>query len=109
MLSTDARASEPGREILVWLAQRRGVKLRPSYARVRKFALIQHPRSHHTSRPNYAGRCQHRQTSPRSPGYTPPQSEQNRDPASTGDVSRSSQLPHLAIDGDNGHMAIVGQ
>ena len=44
MFPTDARLLNRAREILVRLAQRRGVKLRQSYARVGKFALIQHQR-----------------------------------------------------------------
>src|SRR5437868_11446768 len=42
MFPTDARLLNRAREILVRLAKRHGVTLRQSYARVGKFALIQH-------------------------------------------------------------------
>ena len=45
MFPTDARLLNRAREILVRLAQRHGVKLRQSYARVGKFALIKHQRA----------------------------------------------------------------
>jgi transposase, IS5 family len=44
MFPTDARLLNRAREILVRLAQRCGIKLRQSYARVGKFALIKHQR-----------------------------------------------------------------
>lgn len=44
MFPTDARLLNRAHEILVRLAQQRGVKLRQSYARLGKFALIQHQR-----------------------------------------------------------------
>jgi transposase, IS5 family len=47
MFPTDARLLNRAREILVRLAQRHGVKLRQSYARLGKFALIQHQRYAH--------------------------------------------------------------
>ena len=47
MFPTDARLLNRAREILVRLAQRHGVKLRQSYARVGKFALIKHQRYAH--------------------------------------------------------------
>src|SRR6201987_3282584 len=47
MFPTDARLLNRAREILVRLAQRHGVKLRQSYARLVKFALIQHQRYAH--------------------------------------------------------------
>lgn len=45
------------REILVRLAQRHGVKLRQSYARVGKFALIQHQRYAHAKQFKRANRA----------------------------------------------------
>src|SRR5207302_2623170 len=47
MFPTDARLLHRAREILVRLAQRHGVELRQSYARVGKFALIKHQRYAH--------------------------------------------------------------
>jgi IS5 family transposase len=47
MFPTDARLMNRAREILVRLAKRHGVKLRQSYARVGKFALIKHQRYAH--------------------------------------------------------------
>jgi hypothetical protein len=47
MFPTDARLLNRARESLVRLAQKHGVKLRQSYARVGKFALIQHQRHAH--------------------------------------------------------------
>src|ERR1700758_458247 len=47
MFPTDARLLNRAREILVRLAKRYGVKLRQSYARVGKFALIKHQRYAH--------------------------------------------------------------
>jgi transposase, IS5 family len=52
--SGDARLLNRAREILVRLAQRHGVKLRQSYARVGKFALIKHQRYAHAK--HYLGR-----------------------------------------------------
>ena len=47
MFPTDARLLNRAREILVRLAQRHGVKLRQSYTRLGKFALIQYQRYAH--------------------------------------------------------------
>jgi IS5 family transposase len=47
MFPTDARLLNRAREILVRLAKAAGIKLRQSYARVGKFALIQHQRYAH--------------------------------------------------------------
>jgi transposase, IS5 family len=47
MFPTDARLLNRAREILVRLAQKHGVKLRQSYERVGKFALIKHQRYAH--------------------------------------------------------------
>ena len=47
MFPTDAKLLNRAREILVRLAQRAGIKLRQSYAKVGKFALIQHQRYAH--------------------------------------------------------------
>ena len=47
MFPTDARLMNRGREILVRLAKKHGVRLRQSYARVGKFALIDHQRYAH--------------------------------------------------------------
>jgi transposase, IS5 family len=47
MFPTDARLLNRAREILVRLAKKSGVKLRQSYARVGKFALIKHQRYAH--------------------------------------------------------------
>jgi IS5 family transposase len=57
MFPTDARLLNRAREILVRLAQRRGVKLRQSYARVGKFALIQHQRYAHAKQFKRANRA----------------------------------------------------
>jgi transposase, IS5 family len=47
MFPTDAKLLNRAREILVRLAHKHGVKLRQSYARVGKFALIKHQRYAH--------------------------------------------------------------
>jgi len=47
MFPTDARLLNRAREILVRMAKNNGVKLRQSYARVGKFALIKHQRYAH--------------------------------------------------------------
>jgi IS5 family transposase len=47
MFPTDAKLLNRAREILVRLARKRGVRLRQSYARVGKFALIKHQRYAH--------------------------------------------------------------
>jgi IS5 family transposase len=47
MFPTDAKLLNRAREILVRLAKRSGIKLRQSYARVGKFALINHQRYAH--------------------------------------------------------------
>ena len=47
MFPTDAMLLNRAPEILVQLSKKHGVKLRQSYARVGKFALIQHPRHAH--------------------------------------------------------------
>jgi hypothetical protein len=53
MFPTDAKLLNRAREKLVRLAKLRGVALRQSYARVGKFALIQHQRyAHAISRDN---------------------------------------------------------
>ncbi len=57
MFPTDARLLNRAREILVRLAQRHGVKLRQSYARVGKFALIQHQRYAHAKQFKRANRA----------------------------------------------------
>ncbi len=57
MFPTDARLLNRAREILVRLAQRRGIKLRQSYARVGKFALIQHQRYAHAKQFKRANRA----------------------------------------------------
>ena len=56
MFPTDARLLNRAREILVRLAQRHSVKLRQSYARVGKFALIQHQRYAHAKQFKRANR-----------------------------------------------------
>src|SRR6201987_3043448 len=56
MCPTDARLLNRAREILVRLAQRHGVKLRQSYARLGKFALIQHQRYAHAKQFKRANR-----------------------------------------------------
>jgi len=57
MFPTDARLMNRAREILVRLAQKNGVKLRQSYARVGKFALIQHQRYAHAKQFKRANRA----------------------------------------------------
>ena len=57
MFPTDARLLNRAREILVRLAQRHGVKLRQSYARVGKFALIKHQRYAHAKQFKRANRA----------------------------------------------------
>jgi transposase, IS5 family len=57
MFPTDARLLNRAREILMRLAQRHGVKLRQSYARVGKFALIQHQRYAHAKQFKRANRA----------------------------------------------------
>ena len=57
MFPTDARLLNRAREILVRLAQNHGVKLRQSYARVGKFALIQHQRYAHAKQFKRANRA----------------------------------------------------
>jgi transposase, IS5 family len=56
MFPTDARLLNRAREILVRLAKRHGVKLRQSYARVGKFALIKHQRYAHAKQFRRANR-----------------------------------------------------
>ena len=57
MFPTDALLLNRAREILVRLAQRHSVKLRQSYARVGKFALIQHQRYAHAKQFKRANRA----------------------------------------------------
>ena len=57
MFPTDARLLNRAREILVRVAQRHGVKLRQSYARVGKFALIKHQRYAHAKQFKRANRA----------------------------------------------------
>jgi transposase, IS5 family len=57
MFPTDARLLNRAREKLVRLAQHHGVKLRQSYARVGKFALIQHQRYAHAKQFKRANRA----------------------------------------------------
>jgi IS5 family transposase len=57
MFPTDARLLNRAREILVRLAQRCGIKLRQSYARVGKFALIKHQRYAHSKQFKRANRA----------------------------------------------------
>ena len=57
MFPTDARLLNRAREILVRLAHRHGVKLRQSYARVGKFALIKHQRYAHAKQFKRANRA----------------------------------------------------
>jgi IS5 family transposase len=57
MFPTAARLLNRAREILVRLAKRRGIKLRQSYARVGKFALIQHQRYAHAKQFKRANRA----------------------------------------------------
>src|SRR5258705_2027144 len=54
---TDAKLLNRAREKLVRLAQRHGVGLRQSYARVGKFALIQHQRYAHAKQVKRANRA----------------------------------------------------
>jgi hypothetical protein len=53
---TDAKLLNRAREKLVRLAQLHGVALRRSFARVGKFALVQHQRYAHTKQSNRANR-----------------------------------------------------
>src|SRR4051794_1567770 len=57
MFPTDARLVNRAREILVRLARRCGIKLRQSYARVGKFALIKHQRYAHAKQFKRANRA----------------------------------------------------
>lgn len=57
MFPTDARLLNRAREILVRLAKRRGIKLRQSYTRVGKFALIKHQRYAHAKQFKRANRA----------------------------------------------------
>jgi transposase, IS5 family len=57
MFPTDARLLNRAREILVRLASKHGVKLRQSYARVGKFALIKHQRYAHAKQFKRANRA----------------------------------------------------
>ena len=57
MFPTDARLVNRAREILVRLAERSGIKLRQSYARVGKFALIKHQRYAHAKQFKRANRA----------------------------------------------------
>jgi transposase, IS5 family len=57
MFPTDARLLNRAREILVRLAKKHGVRLRQSYARVGKFALIQHQRYAHAKQFKRANRA----------------------------------------------------
>jgi transposase, IS5 family len=57
MFPTDARLLNRAREILVRLAKRCAIKLRQSYARVGKFALIKHQRYAHAKQFNRANRA----------------------------------------------------
>jgi IS5 family transposase len=57
MFPTDARLLNRAREILVRLAQRHGIRLRQSYARVGKFALIRHQRYAHAKQFRRANRA----------------------------------------------------
>jgi IS5 family transposase len=57
MFPTDARLLNRAREILVRLAQKQGVKLRQSYARIGKFALIAHQRYAHARQFKRANRA----------------------------------------------------
>src|SRR5437762_10283835 len=57
MFPTDARLLNRAREILVRLAKRSGIKLRQSYARVGKFALIKHQRYAHAKQFKRANRA----------------------------------------------------
>ena len=57
MFPTDARLLNRAREILVRMAMKNGVKLRQSYARVGKFALIKHQRYAHAKQFKRANRA----------------------------------------------------
>jgi IS5 family transposase len=57
MFPTDARLLNRAREILVRLARHCAIKLRQSYARVGKFALIKHQRYAHAKQFNRANRA----------------------------------------------------
>jgi transposase, IS5 family len=57
MFPTDARLLNRAREILVRLAKRYGIKLRQSYSRVGKFALIKHQRYAHAKQFRRANRA----------------------------------------------------
>src|ERR1700747_2020441 len=57
MFPTDARLLNRAREILVRLAKKHGVKLRQSYTRVGKFALIRHQRYAHAKQFKRANRA----------------------------------------------------
>jgi IS5 family transposase len=57
MFPTDAKLLNRAREILVRLAKRSGIKLRQSYARVGKSALIQHQRYAHAKQFKRANRA----------------------------------------------------
>src|ERR1043166_9693036 len=57
MFPTDARLLNRAREILVRLAARHAIKLRQSYARVGKFALIKHQRYAHAKQFKRANRA----------------------------------------------------
>ncbi|MDA9455972.1 transposase [Bradyrhizobium sp. CCBAU 21359] len=57
MFPTDARLLHRAREILVRLAKGAGIKLRQSYARVGKFALIKHQRYAHAKQFKRANRA----------------------------------------------------
>jgi transposase, IS5 family len=57
MFPTDARLLNRAREILVRLANRSAIKLRQSYARVGKFALIKHQRYAHAKQFKRANRA----------------------------------------------------
>jgi transposase, IS5 family len=57
MFPTDARLLNRAREILVRLAKGAGIKLRQSYARVGKFALIKHQRYAHAKQFKRASRA----------------------------------------------------
>jgi len=57
MFPTDARLLNRAREILVRIAQRSGIKLRQSYARIGKFALIKHQRYAHAKQFKRANRA----------------------------------------------------
>src|SRR5579871_1181606 len=57
MFPTDARLLNRAREILVRLSKKNGLKLRQSYTRVGKFALIQHQRYAHAKQFKRANRA----------------------------------------------------